>query len=159
VKAKSEFRWNPQATPAANAKASLPALAREFFQAGAKAARSGSTPEELHQFRLASKRFRYTLEIFRPVYGDGLERRIERVRRVQTLLGDLQDCVASRALLAEMYPRPSAILSKALTEMDRRASKCETKFRTSWAADFGKPGEESRWTAYLSRYARDRRAA
>lgn len=153
MKAKAEFPWDPQATPAANAKAALPVLAREFFQAGQRAARASSTPEELHQFRLAAKRFRYTLEIFRPVYGEGLKRRIELVRRIQTLLGDLQDCVASRALLGEMYSQPSPTLSKALTAMDRRAKRCEIKFRKTWAADFAKPGEESRWTNYLSRYA------
>lgn len=46
----------------------------------------------LHELRIAAKRLRYTLEMFRDVFGDDGERQIERVKQIQELLGELHDC-------------------------------------------------------------------
>lgn len=48
--------------------------------------------EEHHAMRIAVKRLRYTLEIFRPAYGERLDEAIEVVKRMQTLLGEVHDC-------------------------------------------------------------------
>lgn len=45
-----------------------------------------------HRLRIAIKHLRYTLEIFEPVYEEGLERFIKPLKKMQTLLGDLNDC-------------------------------------------------------------------
>ncbi|MER3486332.1 MAG: hypothetical protein C4345_10510, partial [Chloroflexota bacterium] len=47
--------------------------------------------EALHDLRIAAKRLRYTLELFRPVFGAAGERQIERVRAIQEILGQLHD--------------------------------------------------------------------
>jgi hypothetical protein len=50
-----------------------------------------SAIEALHDLRIAAKRLRYTLELFRPVFGTAGERQIERVRAIQEILGQLHD--------------------------------------------------------------------
>ena len=47
--------------------------------------------EALHDLRISAKRLRYTLELFRPVFGPAGERQIERVRAIQEILGQLHD--------------------------------------------------------------------
>lgn len=47
--------------------------------------------ESLHDLRIAAKRLRYTLELFRPQFGKAGERQIERVRAIQEILGTLHD--------------------------------------------------------------------
>lgn len=46
-----------------------------------------------HRLRIAVKRLRYTLEIFQPGIEGDLERFIKPLKKLQTLLGDLNDCV------------------------------------------------------------------
>ena len=45
-----------------------------------------------HEMRIAAKRLRYTMEVFRPAYGGELDGMIDSVKQVQTLLGDVHDC-------------------------------------------------------------------
>jgi hypothetical protein len=47
--------------------------------------------EALHDMRIAAKRLRYTLELFRGEFGKAGDRQIERVKEVQEALGDLHD--------------------------------------------------------------------
>jgi CHAD domain-containing protein len=48
--------------------------------------------EHHHMMRIAAKRLRYTLEISRPMCPGRLDDAVEKVKRLQTLLGDLHDC-------------------------------------------------------------------
>lgn len=48
--------------------------------------------ERHHAMRIALKRFRYTMEISRPLYAGRLDEVIQAIKRVQTLLGDIHDC-------------------------------------------------------------------
>ncbi len=48
--------------------------------------------EQHHQMRIAAKRLRYTMEIYKKVFGKRLNETIKVVRGVQTLLGDIHDC-------------------------------------------------------------------
>ena len=45
-----------------------------------------------HALRIATKRLRYTLEIFRPLYPDRLRPAIDGLKRLQELLGQIHDC-------------------------------------------------------------------
>ena len=47
--------------------------------------------EALHDLRISAKRLRYTLELFRPVFGKAGERQIEQVKMIQETLGTLHD--------------------------------------------------------------------
>src|SRR5262245_35609467 len=89
--------WNGRQSAARNAAEKLPELARAFLAAGGDL--EGKPYREFHRFRLLAKRFRYTLEIFRPCYGPGLEQRIESLRTLQQHLGDLNDCAATEELV------------------------------------------------------------
>ncbi len=48
--------------------------------------------EQHHAMRIAAKRLRYTMELFKPIYDGGLDRVIEAIKQVQSLLGDVHDC-------------------------------------------------------------------
>jgi hypothetical protein len=50
-----------------------------------------SAVEELHNLRIAAKRLRYTLELFRSVFGEIGDRQIERVKAIQEELGLIHD--------------------------------------------------------------------
>ncbi len=47
--------------------------------------------DALHGLRISAKRLRYTLELFRPQFGDPGKRQIDRVKSIQEALGTLHD--------------------------------------------------------------------
>jgi hypothetical protein len=150
VKKSGSFDWNTAVSTGENARRALPRLAREYFALGRAAAMPGASPPELHAFRLASKRFRYTLELFLPLYGPCLAERVEQVRKIQGLLGDRQDCV----VLAERLKRhdgTAAELHALLHKLNAEGRALEEKFRRHWQGTFDAPGEELAWMRYLSR--------
>lgn len=132
-----------------NVRLRLPAVVAEFFALGRTAA-AGTDPVRLHAFRLAAKRFRYTLEIFRPLYGPGLELRIEAVRRIQSMLGDRQDFAVLSARLRNTL-NPSDALLEALRASDEKGRELEERFGVYWREEFDLPGAEVRWIRYVVR--------
>ena len=76
-----KVHWEGSKSVAWNAREKLPELARGFFETGRALAASHPSLQALHRFRLLTKRFRYTLELFRPCYGPVLDRRIEALKR------------------------------------------------------------------------------
>jgi len=151
---KRKFAWEALRPAADNARLALPAIARKFFKAGRKAARPGSSADEMHAFRLSAKRFRYTLELFLPVYGPGLEKQIEMVKQVQNYLGDVQDREATRRMLAAAHPRADGPLARAMAKMARDSRARIRKFRKHWEAEFSPPEREEQWKRYLARFVR-----
>ena len=145
--------WNPSKSAAENAKLVLPALAAAYFEEGRRITAKPLPHAKLHPFRLRTKRFRYTLELFRPCYGRGLEQRLEALRRIQQYLGEISDCAATRSLLgpaASVRTRSGAPLSRFL---NRRAMARATEFRRYWTRSFDAFGRERWWTGYLARFA------
>ncbi len=96
----------------------LPKMEREWMEAGEKAARSDSY-STLHRFRILSKRYRYTLEIF-PATG----RQGEQLKKLQDYLGDINDCVATKRLIRGHTQASSAI--------DALLKAREREFRAHW---------------------------
>lgn len=45
-----------------------------------------------HEMRIAAKRLRYTMEIFRELYPDNVKNPITQIKRLQDILGDMHDC-------------------------------------------------------------------
>jgi hypothetical protein len=74
--------------------------------------------EALHNLRISAKRLRYTLELFRAVFGETGEQEIEHVREIQELLGQLHDHDVRIALiedeLAGLAVEQTAALGRAL---------------------------------------------
>lgn len=147
--------WDPQRDVAESAKETLPQLAAELFAAGRRAARGKIKLKRLHKFRLLTKRFRYTLELFRPIYGPALGERLAQLRRLQSHLGRINDCSATRSLLDQtlhkgrMHPKQKRVL-RLLKRSERVRIE---KFLAFWRESFDVRGEEQRWVRYLRDYA------
>ena len=134
------------------ARTELAPLASEFFKAGRKAEFRAGEPARLHAFRLAAKRFRYTLEFYRPCYGPALETRIGAVREIQSLLGARQDCAVTAARLRALTS-PDSVPHSVLAEVEARGARQQAAFRAFWQSHFDAPGQDLAWERYLARHA------
>lgn len=132
------------------ARAVLPPVAAEFFRAGRKTALKVSSPERLHSFRLDAKRFRYTLEVFRPFFGPVCDQRLESVRQIQSILGKRQDCSVTASILMP-HASIDAEVQRALNSLKARAVSLEGDFLQYWQQQFDAPGQELLWQRYFSR--------
>ncbi len=150
MKKNRTIAWNKAESAGENARRALPRMAREFFTLGRAAAGLGSTPAQLHAFRLSAKRFRYTLEIFEPMYGPMLSERLEQVRKIQSMLGDRQDCVV---LIERLKQRTAEAgrLRGVLAKLAADGRSLEEKFRRFWHETFDAAGAETLWLRYLGR--------
>jgi CHAD domain-containing protein len=138
---------------AAHAARELPGLAKKFFKRGRLAAAPDESVKTLHEFRLAAKRFRYVVELFRPVYGPGLVERINILRCVQRHLGEVHDCAAARELL-ERAPAGAARSASAIARrIEALGERRVRAFRVYWKRTLESPLQERNWTAYLARFA------
>jgi len=127
----------------------LPRMAREFFEAGDRAVHPDCPPAAMHKFRIRSKKFRYTLELFAPLYGDELDKRMDALRQAQTRLGDINDCVATAELVKD-YRRDSDDASdSAIATLEREAAKKTAAFRRWWAKSFNAKQKDN-WVRYLA---------
>lgn len=135
------MKLNPSTSAAENARALLPKMARKYFEAGRKAVEGKQAPDQLHRFRLATKQFRYTLELFRPVYGPGLDRYLTSLRELQGALGKVSDYQAIQRVIAndgELKAQIDHALKAKLRDL-----------RQSWRA-FDSDGQLKRWRSYLA---------
>jgi CHAD domain-containing protein len=126
---------------AENARIVLPKMARRYFEAGRKAIDGKRPPDELHAFRLKTKRLRYTLELFSPLYGPSMDRYLKALRELQGALGKVSDYQAIQRVLAgdrDLEKRLEHALKGKLKEL-----------RHIWRA-FDAPGQLKRWRAYLA---------
>jgi len=57
--------------------------------------------DELHAMRIDAKRLRYMMEIYSPLYEDELKEPISTAKEIQTILGNLNDCVVWINFLSE----------------------------------------------------------
>lgn len=153
MKMRKRVKWNAEATAADNARQQLPRLAEAFFAEGKKAARKSSSIERLHDFRLTVKRFRYTLELFRPVYGAALEQRLSNLHRLQQHLGTLNDCATTRGILLATADAQGVLLSQLLTHLEDTEKAYKKKALKYWKANFAPPEIEVQWVRYLRTYA------
>lgn len=149
---KGHIRWDESANAAQNARDHLPVLVSSYFTQGRDLLAKNHAPSELHSLRLATKRLRYTLELFRPCYGPGFRQRLDSLRRVQQLLGEINDCATATAVLARLNQgRQNKRIANFLQQ---HAAAQTAAFRREWSEVFDAPGQESWWTGYLARHAR-----
>ncbi|WP_457256776.1 CHAD domain-containing protein [Pedococcus sp. P5_B7] len=94
----------------------------------ARARRSGEV-EDMHRARKAAKRARYAAEVVSPVRGKAALRTVDRYRRLQDLLGELQDSTVSAQLLrrladtADKAPGESSFTFGLLHEREQRRAR------------------------------------
>ncbi len=146
-------RWDARTAAAANARRELPRLAAAYFARVRELLADNPPPAKLHAIRLETKRLRYTLELFRPCYGPGLDTRLAALRHIQQLLGEVNDCsTAERWIGQAMKPSPLRVrISRFLTA--RCAAQAQV-FHVAWTSGFDALGQELWWTRYLARNAR-----
>ena len=149
-----KIKWDPDTGPAENARKQLPKIAEDYFAEVRQVLAGNPAPEEMHPLRLASKRFRYTLELFHPCYAAGLEERIEQLKSVQDLLGDCNDAVTSASRLEKALRSEPAERDRLRKYLDTMAHQKAAEFRKQWVESFDAPGKEKWWTGYLARNAR-----
>jgi CHAD domain-containing protein len=140
------IEWDEKTGVQANARRELPRLIAAYFSRVRKVLAKDGSPRELHTLRLASKRLRYTLELFRPCYPSGLEERLDALRKLQDWLGEVNDAVASARLLRGALKRQP----KVRKFLDRRAAEQAAEFARYWKETFDAPGREDWWTDFLA---------
>ncbi len=142
-----KIEWDERASAARNARRHLPELMSWYFALGRDLLARNASPQELHLLRLATKRLRYTLDLFREVYGPALEERMGELRHLQQLLGELNDTVAAGPLLTQAVAgrlRPG--IAKFL---ERRLNLKLQEFGSYWSETFDAPGRETEWIRFL----------
>jgi CHAD domain-containing protein len=149
-----KIKWDPDTGSAENARKQLPKIAKVYFAEVRKVLAEDPAPDKMHPLRLASKRFRYTLELFRTCYAAGLEERIDRLKSVQDLLGDCNDAVVSASRLEKALRSEPAERERVRKYLDEMARQKAAEFRKQWVDNFDAPGQEKWWTGYLTRNAR-----
>jgi len=99
------------------------------------------TPTQLHDLRISGKRLRYSAESLRGLYPDRLAVLIELLRRLQDVLGEMQDCETQRAVIeADLARRtrrqPSraeiAVLEGLIQHYQERRAKLFAQFADLW---------------------------
>ena len=118
----------------------LPRLAKSFFKCGSRAADPEASAKDLHQFRIAAKELRYTLELFAPLYGPAMRDRQDRIQALQSLLGRINDLHTVRRLVSQAGGH--AKIEAALKKRQRRKTQ---EFRRLWTAEFSAPATAKRW--------------
>ena len=130
----------------------LSRLAKEFFERGQLIATEKASAGELHRLRVAAKEFRYSLDLFGPLYGESIGPLLERLKGVQTLLGDINDCATVRRIL-ERHPGSREIVN-AIKKRQRRKTE---RFGQEWTA-CSDPASVREWIGTLSHRGAPNRA-
>ncbi|MFN0102943.1 MAG: CHAD domain-containing protein [Bryobacteraceae bacterium] len=113
-----------------------------FFSAGREAVRS-KDPKELHAFRIAAKRLRYTIEILDPKGGSEW---LKRLRVVQGQLGRMNDAVVAEQYLRALPTR--SIRARPLPAKLRAEARAHiAAFQGTWRRRFG-PRTEKAWLTW-----------
>jgi CHAD domain-containing protein len=154
VPKKGWIAWDEAASAGENARAHLPAIAGAYFQAGRKLLATSLKPVKMHGFRLETKRLRYTLELFRACYGPSLDQRLESLKDLQTLLGDINDCATALDVVGKALGPRSAEFRRLKRFLNARANRLSAAFRKHWREKFDAPGREEWWVGYLARRRR-----
>jgi len=136
----ADSKESPKVSPEECARKLLPPMMEDLFRAGGEAARPESSHREMHQFRLKTKRVRYTLELFEDVYGKRTENLMESLKGLQGKLGSINDCAKTLEMMRR--DRAAAVAVRLLAE--KRAA----EFREYWKKHFG-TRERAEWKTVL----------
>jgi CHAD domain-containing protein len=148
-----QVEWIPGADAAENARTRLPQLVVAYFAEGRKLLESNPPPAALHALRLATKKVRYTLELFKPCYGAGFDERISALKALQQMLGEINDTVAAEHTIEAALGRRTPELAKVARFLRARAKAKANEFKRHWTEVFDAPGQERWWINYLARPA------
>ena len=122
----------------------LTPMAEDFFKLGKRAAKTKASPEELHRFRIAAKEFRYSLELFIPLYGPSLNPLLAKIIHTQKILGDINDCETVRKM--NLRSRGADGVRKWLRKRQRKTT---SEFQKFWNKAFGAETGKQDWSRLL----------
>ncbi|MFD7660647.1 CHAD domain-containing protein [Actinosynnema sp. NPDC059797] len=137
---------DPPFTPLARKKAAkvLPDLVDKTYRRLAKRVAVAHDDTGLHEARKSAKRLRYAVEVAEPVFGKRGKRYRNRVKDVQTLLGEHQDSVVARPVLRELGAKAQLDGENGFTFgllhglESGVAQRVETRFAVTWR-ELGRP--------------------
>jgi CHAD domain-containing protein len=119
-----------------------PRLVRPVWDAVLKAGRrldAEPSAADYHRLRVRVKRLRYTLESLQTIGGKQVRRTIDRLIRMQDLLGAHQDCITQAAWLSTYAdsagPRTAALLATGalMQVLERRARRSRARATKEWS--------------------------
>jgi triphosphatase len=140
------------------AKRILPDMVAQHFRRGEAAVNKNMPAHRIHRFRIAAKNFRYTLDFFSPLYADSLSVVNDHLKEVQTLLGDINDCVTVRRIVKDEVTTESdqAVREKVLAGLKKRQRKKISEFRAQFAAEFASASTLRQWQDSIRRIAAEK---
>ena len=141
--------WDAAESCLTNARRGLPSLVSRLLALGRATCAEEPTPGELHRLRLAGKRLRYTLELFRGFYGAGLEELLRILKTAQKVLGEISDCDATEALVRCEGLDNTADGAELLRWIKEDRSIKVTTFLLMWRNIIARPDLEEVWTRAL----------
>lgn len=149
---RKKLSWSGSKSAAENARLVLPELAARYFTAGRALIARKPSPASLHKFRLETKRFRYTLELFNRCYGPGLGQRLKALQRIQQDLGSINDWATTRKILSgKGRPRARGPLARLAEYIDAQAP-ARTEALIGHLKESLQSDEQQRWwVGYLAR--------
>lgn len=112
----------------------LPRMLKHHLRRGRRAAREDTPEKELHRFRIATKEIRYALDLFTPLYGDGIDKLAEQLRKLQTHLGSIRDCAVTRELVDKA--QSSAGKKDIVRELEKRRERKVERFLRDYRINF-----------------------
>lgn len=145
--------WHSAQTAAVNGRRVLPEMLIDYCKEGQKLATEDVKPLRLHELRLRGKHLRYTLEVFRPVYGHRMDVLLAILKETQTDLGEISDCTATIRWLKEKKIIHSNEGQHLRGYLEHRASKSTAQFIHFWRDHWGLPAFRECWIRYLAVYA------
>jgi CHAD domain-containing protein len=122
----------------------LSRVAGKFIRSGNRASSPKASEDQVHRFRIAAKKLRYTLELFRPFYGAGADRELERLARIQSLLGGANDCRVVRGMVSQIGGYHGFEVT-----LEKKQRRKLARFRRFWAEEFHQTTAARQWLATL----------
>jgi CHAD domain-containing protein len=145
--------WDETEMAAQNARRVLPRLLEQFCKAGERLTHNGVDPATLHRLRLEGKHLRYTLELFRPIYGRRMDNLIAALKDTQTRPGDVSDATATTAWLKSQGIHHTPEARQLHLFLHHRAQKLSAQFVEYWQDHWGLPAFREQRIRYLARFA------
>ncbi len=129
----------PKPAAEGNERRALVSIGKKFFARGENATK-GATPQQLHKFRIATKKFRYALELFASIYGPGLKIWLEPIKGIQSRLGDINDYETARHMVTRLDSSDSngsgrSRAHKVVADLKKKQRAEVQEFHKLWTAE------------------------
>ena len=116
----------------------MPRLVRRYFRIGRRLVRSLPSNQQLHEFRIRTKRIRYLTEVYRELYPRAFGNALTEYRGIQQILGALQDQVMvanyfERRLMRVRTPARQVEYLRVLHRARMRQNSLRNAFFRRWA--------------------------